>query len=180
MQKLAGSLIFKFATVIVIAVLANAPAAYACSQQGCVAPCNYEALMYDHSFTQGCNKWKTANGATITTSGGGYASLTPTSGGVYQDLVVGSYSSMELTIFIGGVTGTPGSEFYRLVITNTSGYPLQYVDIFWPGDNPSGRYDYSLNNFSGQTIRVRIQRVQGSAPGTTTMTVDSMEVWGFF
>ena len=182
MQKWSIAPVMKFAIAIVIAVLVHQPAAFAaCNQEGCIGPGCVEALVYDYTFTQGCTKWKPVNGATITTGDGGYASLTPTTGAVYQDLVVPPdwpSGHMEMAVWIRDITGTPGTEFYRVVVTTPQGSLLEYVDVFWPADNPTGRYDFYLSgHYSGQTIRVRVSRVQGSSPGNTVMRLDGVEAW---
>ncbi len=181
MNKLSASLIGKTAIAIVIAVGLLAPSAYAsCNTQMCPGggyPCL--ALFQDFSLSGGCSAWKAVNGASITTSGGGYALLTPTTGALYQDIVVPAegFNTTSLSIWLGGVTGTPGTEFYRLLISTTSSSLLEYVDVFWPGDNPTGRYDYDITHYAGQTIRVRISRIQGTAPGNTVLRVDAIEAW---
>lgn len=181
MYKLSASLFGKTAIAVVIAVGLLAPSAYAsCNTQMCPGgpyPCL--ALFQDFSLSGGCSAWKAVNGATKTTSDGGYALLTPTTGALYQDIVVPAegFNTAELSIWLGGVTGTPGTEYYRLLISTTSSSLLEYVDIFWPGDNPTGRYDYPIGLYAGQTIRVRISRIQGTAPGTSVLRVDAMESW---
>jgi hypothetical protein len=181
MHKLSAPLFMKLAIVIVVAVLVHGPSAYACTIQGCIPQGQCEALVKDFSFLQGCTAWKAVNGATKTTSGGGYALLNPTTGAVYQDIVVPTgYDFAEMSIFLGGVTGTPGTEFYRVVITTPQSSLLEYVDVFWPGDNPSGRYDYSVGYYAGQTIRVRVSRIQGTAPGDTVLKVDALEMWALY
>lgn len=177
MHKLSKPLFMKLAIAIVLAVLVQVPSASACSIQGCVGGI-CEALVQDFSFLQGCNAWKAVNGATKTTSGGGYALLTPTTGAVYQDIAVPTgYDFASMSVWLGGVTGTPGTEFYRIVITTPQSTLLEYVDVLWPGDNPTGRFDYDIGYYAGQTIRVRVSRIQGTAPGTTVLKVDALEMW---
>ena len=180
MNKLSASLFGKIAIAIVVVMGLLAPSAYAsCNIQMCPGPYSCLALVQDFSLSGGCTAWKAVNGATKTTSDGGYALLNPTTGALYQDIEVPAegFNTAELSIWLGGVTGTPGTEFYRLVITTPSASLLEYVDIFWPGDNPTGRYDYPIGYYAGQTIRVRISRIQGTAPGNSVLRVDALETW---
>ena len=167
--------LWKLVAVIVAAVLVHAPAVYACAVQGCVSPCVSHPQLYDYSFDSGC-AWVTTGSSSTSTSGGGTATVD--NGSVYQDIAVGSYTSFHLAIDIDGIYGNASSERYRLTIKNTSGVDLEVIDIFWPADNPSGRYDYDIGNYSNSTIRVSIGRLGGIDPGDSVMVVNWIELWG--
>ncbi len=177
------SAFMKLIAVLIAAILVHAPSALgACNRQSCIGPCSYDPLVYNHTFNQVCDKWKTSGGVTITTTGGGYATIP--SGTLYQDVLVSgstsSYSSLSMTIWISSISGSsPGTERFRLAILTTGGSILETVDVFWPSDS-AGQYDYDISNYSGQTIRVQVTRLDGSAPGNTTMVVDALEVWGWW
>lgn len=173
---MANRSLWKFVAAVMAAFLVYSPSLYACTRQGCVSPCISQPLVYDYTFDEGCSYWITTGSSTVDTSNGG--SVTIDEGAAYQEISVGSYSSMALSIEIAGIYGNGGTERYRLLIQSSSGATLETVDVFWPADNPSGRYDYDISNYSNTTIRVYVGRFPGTDPGDTTMVVNWIEMWG--
>jgi len=166
-----------FLSILLVPLAARA----SCAPDSCVSPCTYQELVSDTQFLQDCNLWSW-DGASRVSYDNGYtyvAEFAATGGSLTQDFSVPSNMNGAHSVGFGitiNNNGTVGTERLQLKIINPSnGAILEWPATFFPGDG--GQYNFSVSNYSGQTIRIQMVIFSGHAPGNTTFDVGNVEYW---
>ena len=168
------SVAVKLLVCLLVATLATAPQAFACTQCCNVySPPVAPQILYDNYFDEEC-QWVYTGSASYTS---GSAEL-PGIGTVYQDVSIPSgYTNADLRIDLDVVPGVDqGTERLYVEVLNTSGTLLDTVDVL-EANTADNYYDYPLGNYSGQSIRIRFRVAVLPDPGDTVVRSDGAYLW---
>ena len=166
----------KLMVCLVVATLATAPQALACSQCCQVySPCCWPQVLYDNNFDESC-AWVFTGSASVVN---GSAQLDGI-GTVYQQVAVASGAThLDLRIDLDVVPGVDqGTERIYIEVLDGSGSLLDTVDVL-EADSADGPYDYQLGDYSGDTIRIRIREAMLPDPGDTIFRIDGVYLWAY-
>lgn len=164
----------KLVVCLLVATLASAPQAFACSQCcNIYSPYVAPQILYDNYFDEEC-EWVYGGSASYTN---GSAEI-PSVGSVYQEVTIPSgYTHADLSFNLDVVPGVDdGTERLLVEVLNSGGSLLDTLDVLESG-SADGRYDYQLGNYGGQTIRIRFRVVVMPDPGDTVFRIDGAFLW---
>jgi hypothetical protein len=136
-----------------------------CAPDQSPAPVVALELLNDTSFDWNCADWVYTGNATRISTGRRYVELT------------GTWSSMELSVYIDNFNGTSSrTERLHIEILDQWGALSETVDIL-SATSADGWYHYPLYGYNSGNITVRIRYAQATNPAGTCFEVSDVVLW---